>query len=671
MALYIGANYHPHDWDRERWKTDIELMKQAGFTTVRLGHLCWDSYEPDDGVYTFEWFDEVMDLFAVAGIGVLLDVSMRPAPIWVHKLCPGCNIHDKSGIMQPGIRRYMEDVADPAYQHYALRFAEALVKRYRNHPALFAFGLCNEIGSGKKSFSPYSRQRFIQWLKKKYKTVERLNNAWATRRWCRKLNSFDEVEFPENGIAVGSPEAWLDMKRFFSDGICDFMIKLKETVETHAPGTPHSSNHYAELEELGFDYLKICHNFVDYPGMGFYPGYQITERYQYMGSLYSQRLTELDKPLWCLEFQSGGNGLHHGPYGTLRMQAMLCLMNRAQMILGWTWRSMLAGEEQYLCGIIGHDGFPTINYREYKEIASYMKKLEQYAFPYLPVPDTAVAYSYDNECVVQYGENRHYHHKSRENRVAVQNVFYDLNRDFNTINLKNRKHDYKLLILPEYVMMSEDEADTIRHFVADGGTVIMTAYSATVDEHNQVFSSLRPGRLDDVFGIRISGFDRTTAEWRDFGENAKLITNVKGTHELLKVSADEEFYIDVEYYEELELHTAKQYAVFADKGLCAVSENIYGKGKAYYMAAETNSNLLKWLIKKITPAVGLKEGLKVPSGVQAREIAAGQRFYVNTSRYPVEIPLEWRGKGILSGAVYENTFTLKPYDAELIVSVIE
>ena len=50
MALYIGTNYHPHDWTEKRWKEDICLMKEAGFNTVRLGHLCWDSYEPEEGV---------------------------------------------------------------------------------------------------------------------------------------------------------------------------------------------------------------------------------------------------------------------------------------------------------------------------------------------------------------------------------------------------------------------------------------------------------------------------------------------------------------------------------------------------------------------------------------------------------------------------------------------
>lgn len=665
MALYCGVNYHPHDWDKERWKMDVELMKQAGFTTVRLGHLCWDSYEPDEGVYTFEWFDEVMDLFAEAGIGVVLDVSMHPAPVWVHKLCPGCNVYSKAGNLQPAVRRYIDDVADPAYQHYALRFAEVLVSRYKNHPALFAFGLCNELGAGKPSYSEMNRQRFVQWLKHKYQTIENLNRAWATQRWSRRLTSFDDVVFPDTEVIIGAPEAWLDMRRFWAYGIGDFITKLKEKVEECGSGIPHASNHYAELEAMGFDYLNIYKDFVDYPGMGFYPGYQITDRYHSMSSTLIQRLAETDKPMWFLEFQTGGEGLHHGPFGAVRMNAMMCLLNRTQMILGWTWRSMLAGEEQYLCGIVGHDGLPTVIYDEYKQLAADMKKLQEYAFPRLVVPDVAVAYSSDNDWVIQYG-SRHYHQTYDQNRVEIQKVFFDLNRDFNIVGLKNRKHDYKLLILPEYVLMSKEEAEAVRKYVAEGGTVIMTAYSAMVDENSKVFSTPRPGRLEDVFGIRVAGFDRTTGMWRDFSEAAKVVEDVKGKRELLKVSADKEFYIDVEYYEQLELNTAKEYATFADKGTCAISINEYGKGKAYYVAAETNAELLKWLIESITPSMELKPGLKVPEGIQAREIAVGQTFYVNTTNRTIDISLSASGKGVLSEKSYEAVLTLKPYDAELI-----
>ena len=328
---------------------------------------------------------------------------------------------------------------------------------------------------------------------------------------------------------------------------------------------------------------------------------------------------------------------------------------------------MLAGEEQYLCGIIGHDGLPTVNYREYQEIAAYMKKLQEYAFPYVPVPEIAVAYSFDNEMAVQYG-GRQYHQTSRENIVAVQKVFYDLNMDFNTIGLKNKKHNYKLLILPSYVMMSKEEADAVRKYVADGGTVIMTAYSATVDEHNQVFATPRPGRLSDVFGIRVAGFDRTGAEWRDFAVDARIVEDEKGKRELLRVSADEPFYIDVEYYEELELRTAREYTSFPDKDMCAVSVNEYGKGRAYYVAAESNTTLLKWLVSKLIPLLGLKRGIAVPEGIQAREIASGQRFYVNVTNKPIAVPLEKPGRGVLTEKEYGETLMLHPYDAELIVN---
>ena len=40
QVLYVGANYHPHDdKNPEKIKKDIQLMKDAGFNVVRMGHL--------------------------------------------------------------------------------------------------------------------------------------------------------------------------------------------------------------------------------------------------------------------------------------------------------------------------------------------------------------------------------------------------------------------------------------------------------------------------------------------------------------------------------------------------------------------------------------------------------------------------------------------------------
>ena len=161
QLLYVGANYHPHDdKNPEKIKKDIELMKAAGFNVVRMGHLAWDSYEPSEGSFDFGWFDTVMDMMNEAGIKVILDIAIRPAPIWLHHKYPSINITDASGDVLYPNHRYMEDIGDPMYQKYALRFTDSLTKRYGNHPALLAFGIDNESGDGQISYSETARQRY-------------------------------------------------------------------------------------------------------------------------------------------------------------------------------------------------------------------------------------------------------------------------------------------------------------------------------------------------------------------------------------------------------------------------------------------------------------------------------------------------------------------------------
>lgn len=648
MALYIGVNYHPHDWSPERWDTDIRLMKEAGFQIVRMGHLCWDSYEPQDGIYTFEWFDDVMDRMHRAGLKVILDISMHPAPQWVHRLCPGCNIHGKSGNMQSSVRRYMEDVDDPDYQFYAHRFARTLVTRYRNHPALMGFGLCNELGDGFISYSPYALNRFRTWLKEKYETIENLNRTWNTQRWCRRLNSFDEVFMPENEVRVGAPEPYLDMRRFFSDGIGRFISSLQAIVRELAPDKPTSSNHCAETSHLGFDYQKYSGSFVDYPGIGCYPGFTGADGKDNIMTGMIRRLAELDKPMWCLEFQAGIEGIYAFPYGMDRMFMMLSLLHRTQMVLGWTWRTMYGGEEQYYFGILDHDGETNRKYDEYKQVAGEFRILEKYGFPYLPVPEIGVAIRYDNEIVQQYAKSQ-YRTPYPRALFKMQQTLSGMNYDYNFVDLTNLKHHYKLLILPNHVIMTEEMAEAVRAFVKDGGTVIMTGYSAIVDDTDTVITSTHPGYLSDVFGIRVGGFRRV--------------------EEPVTVSfGDDSVSSDAKYYDEIQLRGATVFATCIDDGSCAVSVNQFGAGKAYYVAAETDVALLTALIGRIRGEAGLTLPLPVPAGVESRMIRDGEAFYVNTTDQPqtVTLPFE-QSHAALRDQLCGSTVTLPPYDAELFV----
>lgn len=664
MALYVGTNYHPHDWPEERWRTDAGLMQEAGFKVVRLGHLCWDSYEPQEGQYTFEWFDKVMDIFAKAGIRVFLDISMRPAPLWVHRLCPGCEIYSPGGGRQEALRRYMEDVDDPAYQFYALRFAKTLVMRYKGHPALMGFGLCNEQGDGPISFSPAAKMRFQQWLRKKYGTVENLNRRWNTQRWSRHLSSFEEVELPKNGLATGAPEQWLDMRRFYGDGVLNFLKKLGDLVSRCAPDAAQSSNHVAEADHMGFDYLKKYEEFVDYPGFGFYPGLEPEDKNNLMCVLMYMlhRIGETDKPMWCLEFQTGAFGYYAAKEGVIHMYALLCLAYRTQMVLAWTWRSMLGGEEQFCFGLLDHDGTCGRKYSEFARIAADYRKLEEHRLPYLPKPEVAIVYCYENIPVYEY-QTCYFKRGYKKQITDAFRVFYDRNIDCNLVDLRTMKKQYRLLVVCGHAIMTPEMAKKMKEFVREGGIVIMTGYSAKVDGNNTVFDVSFPGLLSELFGIRTAEFERSGVRGEESHgrETGKHFIITSGNGRILEY--------DATYWERLELKGAKAYSVYLEGAEgCAVSVHSYGKGKAYYTAAETNAALLGYLYDEIAKAEGFTTGIQGPEGVVIRRISEKETLYVNTEDRQQEIPVTGRYYGVLTEMPIEGRLILKPYDGELLVS---
>jgi beta-galactosidase len=65
---------------------------------------------------------------------------------------------------------------------------------------------------------------------------------------------------------------------------------------------------------------------------------------------------------------------------------------------------------------------------------------------------------------------------------------------------------YKLVVVPADYLMDVASAEAIRGYVSRGGTVLMTAFSAKVDEHGQWFSTPLPGLLSDVFGMKKNEF---------------------------------------------------------------------------------------------------------------------------------------------------------------------
>jgi beta-galactosidase len=104
--LFVGACYQPVDRSPEQIRQDIAIMKKAGFTMVRMGDLSWDSFEPEEGHFTFDWFDDVIAEMHAAGIKVILDIPGLPAPIWAHQHYPDIDIVNQDGARVHPATRY-------------------------------------------------------------------------------------------------------------------------------------------------------------------------------------------------------------------------------------------------------------------------------------------------------------------------------------------------------------------------------------------------------------------------------------------------------------------------------------------------------------------------------------------------------------------------------------
>ena len=399
----------------------------------------------------------------------------------------------------------MDNISDPNYIREVGIMADALMKRYAHHPAVIAVGYDNEIGNGFMSYSEADRQRFIAWLKKKYGTIDELNKAWATQRWSRRLNNFEDVDLPL-ADGPGPSERYLDLHRYWSDVTVARLKELDAIRQRNMPEVPSISNLWDTASRRGFDYLSTYKSYVSYGAEGFYPGDPISGAF---GALMTKGA--LPTPIWFNEFTAGGGGFYGTP-GRSRMYAYLGLMMGAQGILAWTFNSHQGGEEQALFGLVDHDGTPSWKVDEFARIASEFKQLAKYGFPRYTHPEIAIAYSFDSfidshpngpsNTTLQYFKPPY-----TEQVQGAFEPFFRANLDTAIINIGHESLSaYKLVVVPADYVMDAASATALREYVSNGGTVLMTAFSAKVDEHGQWFDTPLPGRLSDVFGLKTNAF---------------------------------------------------------------------------------------------------------------------------------------------------------------------
>jgi len=174
--MLIGVDYYPEHWPRERWETDIKLMKEAGFNTVRLAEFSWINMEPEEGRFEFGWLNDVVTLLAQYDMNVILGTPTAVMPAWVARKYPETLRQNPDGTRIVWGGRKHNCFSSGTYRLLSERITLAMTEHFARMPNVIGWQIDNEFGGG-ECRCPSCLAEFQDWLGKKYGTLDALNRA--------------------------------------------------------------------------------------------------------------------------------------------------------------------------------------------------------------------------------------------------------------------------------------------------------------------------------------------------------------------------------------------------------------------------------------------------------------------------------------------------------------
>src|ERR1700682_5874099 len=197
-SVLYGVTYYAESMPYERLDKDVQLMRQAGITVVRVGEASWGLWEPEEGRFEYAWMDRVGGRRQRAGIKLIMGTPTYSIPAWLYKDHPEIAITRFGGQTITFGYRQNTDLLNPVYRSYCERIIRKIVERYKDNPDVIGFQIDNETSSGSAANKDV-QVGFVQYLQHKFKTVDELNKDWGLNYWGQRLNDWTEIP-PQDGI---------------------------------------------------------------------------------------------------------------------------------------------------------------------------------------------------------------------------------------------------------------------------------------------------------------------------------------------------------------------------------------------------------------------------------------------------------------------------------------
>jgi beta-galactosidase len=504
-VLY-GVAYYTEYMPYERLDKDVDLMRKAGITVVRIGESSWGLWEPEDGRFEYAWMDRVVEKMHAAGIKVILGTPTYSIPAWMFKKHPEIVVTRLGGqYLYYGIRQNT-DLANPVYRTYCERVIRKILEHYKDNPAVIGYQVDNETSSAEAA-NPDIQAGFAEHLQKTFKTIDELNKEWGLNYWGQRLNSFSELP-PRDGII--NPGWKLEWERYSQWLTTDFLAWQASIVNQYKRPDQFVTHDFAGPPRPQVNESDVARS-LDIIAANPYHGTQddfdgedSSRVGDYSRSLKRTNYLITETNAEAIGWNSKGQ---FPPYdGQLRLDVYTHLSSGANMVEYWHWHSIHYGQETYWKGVLGHDLEPGRPYEEVSRTAHELQRVGAEIVDYKRNNKVAILYSNDSHYGIEFmkfSDHANYrtimsqlYHTLYKANIGVDYVFPD------STNLA----DYTMILVPPLYVASDATLNRLVEYVRNGGHLVMSLKSGFTNEFDTVRWTMMPGPLREAAGFHYQEF---------------------------------------------------------------------------------------------------------------------------------------------------------------------
>lgn len=505
----MGTQYYrPPTPPEEEWEEDFKRIKDLGMDFVKIWAM-WTYIERKEGEFDWKKLDKLLNLAEKYELNVIINIILDHVPHWAqHKASAW--IIKPDGTKRSPTRLYGGDFGcwdNLKLRELASNFIRGLVKRYKDSKSLHSWDVWNEPDNF-ECYCNYTTEKYINWLKGKFSTIEELNECLG-----EAYGSWEEISPPTHPEMI---TPYIFYTKFRMESLAEQIRWISSLVReedpihpvithSHSWGTPNVDLGVGRLGAGWDDWLLAKE--VDFYGTSLHSMYYESQHRapkEFVRTIVNlETKRSITGGRYLVSELTSGITRHKNmnvpiKKGEMLFNLWLTVAHNSKGIIMWQFKPERYTVEAAGCGLINMDG--TENYRteEFKLFVKTLKENEDLFLNSVPIDNnTGIFYSMHSSIVSSINQMLKYQNAfhGASYMMWMNNITFDIVRSGDDLTR------YSLIYLPMPICISQNGAESLIRFVENGGTLVSEAGLCSYDENGFYFVRVPGYGFSEITGV--------------------------------------------------------------------------------------------------------------------------------------------------------------------------